>query len=199
MKTKLIVLAIVLMAFTTDDVLKQFDISAQQANDSIFGAMSSDYLQFNKTLVDKARSLPMNLRVSGTRLLINFIKDYTKSDEFASNYKKYRKEHLADKSHGFRLPKPSDLVNKAVDKFTNGNSSSTALPADPAELVRNRLKEFLEVSATVDFDAKLIGKTFSDPTYESKDQKWKMYFRAGKPVIDAAREEVKKWLQETGN
>ena len=199
MKTKLIILALILTAFTTDDVLTQFDISAQQANDCIFGAVSSDYLQFNKTLVDKARNLPLSVRVSCTRLLVKFVKEYTRSEEFASSYKKYRKEHLAGKSHGFRLPKPSDLVNKTVDKFLNGNSSQTALPADPAELVRNRLKEFLEESATVDFDAKLIGKTFSDPTYESKDQKWKMYFRAGKPVIDAAREEVKKWLQETGN
>ena len=192
-------MAFILMAFTSDDLLKQFDITAQQANESIFGAMSSDYLQFDKVLVDKARNLPVSVRVSCTRLLVKFIKEYTQTDAFAASYRKYRKEHMVGKSHGFHLPKPSELVNKAADKLLNGNSSSTALPSDPAELVRNRLKEFLEVSATVDFDAKLIGKTFSDPAYESKDQKWKMYFRAGKPVIETAQEEVRKWLQEIGD
>lgn len=199
MKTKLIILAFILMAFTTDDALKQLDITASQANESIFGAISSDYLQFDKVLVDKARSLPVSVRVSCTRLLVKFIKEYTQSDAFASGYKKYRKEHIVSKSHGFRLPKPSDLVNKTVDKFLKGNSSSNELPADPQDLIRNRLKEFLEVSSTVDFEAKLNGRTFSDPVYESKDQKWKMYYRAGKPVIEAAQDEIRKWLQETGN
>jgi len=187
------------MAFTSDDVLKQFDITAQQANERIFGAMSSDYLQFDKMLVDKARSLPVSVRVTCTRLLVKFIKEYTETDAFAGSYKKYRKEHMVGKAHGFHLPKPSELLNKAADKLLNGNSPGTALPADPKELVRSRLKEFLEVSSTVDFDAKLIGKTFADAAYESKDQKWKMYFRAGKPVIEAAQDEVRKWLQEVGN
>ncbi|MDO3642884.1 hypothetical protein [Mucilaginibacter sp. L3T2-6] len=199
MKTKLIILAFILMAFTTDSVLDQLNITTQQANESIFGAMSSGYLQFDKVLVDKARSMPVSVQVSSTRLLVKFIKEYTQSDAFASSYKKYRKEHMVGKSHGFRLPKPSDLVNKTVDKFLKGNASAAELPGDPQALVRNRLKEFLEVSSTVDFNAQLTGKTFTDPAYESKDQKWKMYYRAGKPVIEAARDEVKKWLQETGN
>jgi len=199
MKTKLIVLAFILMAFTTDDVLKQFDITTQQVTENIFGAISSDYLQFDKVLVGKARNMPVSVRVSCTRLLVKFIKEYTQSDAFAESYKKYRKEHMVSKSHGFHLPRPSDLINKAADRLLNGNSSSNTLPVDPAELVRNRLKEFLEESATVDFDAKLTGKTFSDPVYESKDQKWKMYYRAGKPVIEAAQDEVRKWLQEVGN
>jgi len=137
--------------------------------------------------------------VSCTRLLVNLLREYTQSETFINSYKKYRRERLAGKSHGFRLPRPSDLVSKVIDKVSNDGSASTALPADPAVLVRNRLKEFLEDSATVNFDAKLNGGVFTDPVYESKDQKWKMYYRAGKPVIEAAQDEIKKWLDRVGD
>ena len=199
MKTKIIITAILLMDFTSDDVLTQFNISAVAANNHMFRTISTDYVQFDKSLVDKARSMPVELRVSGTRLLVGLLKEYTESETFKNSYKKYRAEHLAGKAHGFRLPKPSDLLNNAASKMLKSGSSASALPADPSVLVRTRLKEFLEESATVDFDAKLNGHAFADPIYESKDQKWKMYYRAGKPVIEAAREEVKKWLDEVGN
>lgn len=199
MKTKLIIVAFLLMAFSADNVLTQLGISAETANNYLFRAISTNYLQFDKALVDKARSLPVDMRVSCTRLLVNLLKEYTQSETFVDSYKRYRRERLAGKSHGFRLPRPSDLLNKAIDKVSNGGSSASDLPADPAVLVRNRLKEFLKESATVDFDAKLNGDSFADPIYESKGQKWKMYYRAGKPVIEAAQNEIKKWLDRVGD
>lgn len=199
MKTKLIIVAFILMAFNVENVLTQFGVSSETANNYLFRAVSTDYVQFDKELVDRARALPVGVRVSCTRLLVNLLREYTQSETFINSYKKYRRERLAGKSHGFRLPRPSDLVNKVIDKVSNDGSASTALPADPAVLVRNRLKEFLEDSATVNFDAKLNGGVFTDPVYESKDQKWKMYYRAGKPVIEAAQDEIKKWLDRVGD
>jgi len=199
MKIKLIIVAFILMAFTAENVLTQFGISAETANNYLFKAVSTDYVQFDKELIDKARSLPVSARVSCARLLVNLLREYTQSEAFINSYKKYRRERLAGKSHGFRLPRPSDLVNKTIDKVSNDGSASTALPADPAVLVRKRLKEFLEDSATVNFDAKLNGGVFTDPVYECKDQKWKMYYRAGKPVIEAAQDEIRKWLDRVGD
>jgi len=198
MKTKLIIVAFILMAFNVENVLTQFGISSETANNYLFRAVSTDYVQFDKELVYRARSLPVGVRVSCARLLVNLLREYTQSETFINSYKKYRRERLAGKSHGFRLPSPSDLVNKVIDKVSNDGSASTALPADPVVLVRNRLKEFLEDSATVNFDAKLNGGVFTDPVYESKNQKWKMYYRAGKPVIEAAQDEIKKWLDRVG-
>ncbi len=37
---------------------------------------------------------------------------------------------------------------------------------------------------------------FANPDYEAKDGQWKMCFRAGRGVVEAAREEAQAWLKE---
>jgi hypothetical protein len=73
-------------------------------------------------------------------------------------------------------------------------------PATSKELVKNRLREFLTLTADIDFDAKLIGsgriKKFADPKLEAKNGDWKKCFRAGKETITAARAYAQKWLAE---
>jgi hypothetical protein len=72
-------------------------------------------------------------------------------------------------------------------------------PADPKALVARRLKEFLEVSADVDFDARLVpaGKLmrFADAGYEQKPPTWKLCYRAGREATAAAREAAQAWLK----
>jgi hypothetical protein len=63
-------------------------------------------------------------------------------------------------------------------------------------MVKQRLQEFLDISKTVDFDAELQGSMFKNPAYERKSAQWKMCYRAGKEVVEAAREEADKWLKE---
>ena len=83
-----------------------------------------------------------------------------------------------------------------VQQQLNKGDDEKKMPSDPNELIKKRLQEFLSVSATVNFDAKLIGTTFADPAYESKSQQWKACYRAGREVIAAAREEAQTWLKE---
>ena len=72
-------------------------------------------------------------------------------------------------------------------------------PADPKSLVARRLQEFLDISADVDFDAKLVpaGKLmrFADPRYEEKPPTWKLCFRSGREAVAAAREAAHAWLK----
>ena len=72
-------------------------------------------------------------------------------------------------------------------------------PADPKTLVARRLQEFLDISADVDFDAKLVpaGKLmrFADPRYEEKPPTWKLCFRCGREAVAAAREAAQAWLK----
>jgi hypothetical protein len=73
-------------------------------------------------------------------------------------------------------------------------------PADPKRLVAQRLRAFLDMSATVDFSAKLVEKQdkrmrFVDPSLESMPPEWKMLYRAGKPAVDAARTAAQDWLK----
>ncbi|HYR27876.1 MAG TPA: hypothetical protein VEU30_05390 [Thermoanaerobaculia bacterium] len=73
-------------------------------------------------------------------------------------------------------------------------------PADPKQLVKQRLEQFLETTEDVDFEAKLVKygskMRFADEDYESKDSEWKLAYRAGKPATDAARAFAEAWLGE---
>ena len=66
--------------------------------------------------------------------------------------------------------------------------------------IKERLQQFLTLSATVDFDAELkqVGnkKKFVNPTYEGKPYDWKQIYRAGKDVIEPTRVFAEKWLSE---
>lgn len=73
-------------------------------------------------------------------------------------------------------------------------------PASHLLFVKNRLQEFLDLTKDVDFSAGLVEKNkkkvFVNPDYERKDGRWKMAFRAGKEVVEPAREFVQKWIEE---
>jgi hypothetical protein len=75
-----------------------------------------------------------------------------------------------------------------------------AYPADPALLIKKRLQEFLQISATVDYSAKLTGsgkkQIFVNPVFEKKSLKWKAIYRAGKEVNDRVSLFVNDWLKE---
>lgn len=74
-------------------------------------------------------------------------------------------------------------------------------PADPKPVIVKRLKEFLALSADVDFTARLkTGEvsTFENPAYQSKPSQWKMCYRAGKDATAAARAAAQTWLKELG-
>lgn len=73
-------------------------------------------------------------------------------------------------------------------------------PSDPRALIATRLRQFLAESATVDFDAELVGsgsvKKFRKAEYEAKSNQWKAMFRAGKEPVAAARNFATAWLEE---
>lgn len=77
-------------------------------------------------------------------------------------------------------------------------------PLDPKRLIASRLREFLELAASVDFAAKtqMDGSDkkshFVNEAYEGKDARWKLLFRAGKLAVDAARDAAQEWLKALG-
>lgn len=96
-----------------------------------------------------------------------------------------------------------------ADRAREAESYETALakwkqdyPEDPKPVIARRLKEFLALSADVDYNAKLkkleSASTFENPAYQSKSSQWKMCYRAGKEATDAARTAAQTWLKELG-
>jgi hypothetical protein len=73
-------------------------------------------------------------------------------------------------------------------------------PENPAPIIRRRLQAFLDLSATVDFNAQLEKRNgamvFVNPAYERKDANWKLCYRAGRETVEGARAAVQAWLTE---
>lgn len=73
-------------------------------------------------------------------------------------------------------------------------------PSNHFIFIKMRLLEFMEETQDIDFDAELTTKNgvnvFANPAYERKGSRWKMAFRAGKEVVEPAREAVQKWIGE---
>jgi hypothetical protein len=73
-------------------------------------------------------------------------------------------------------------------------------PENPNGAIARRLHEFLDLSATVDFNAKLIPQgsvmLFQNSEYQNKPEQWKLCYRAGKEATAAARTAAQAWLKE---
>lgn len=73
-------------------------------------------------------------------------------------------------------------------------------PENHQTMVKARLEKFLSATADVDYGAAVHDeyglKKFNNAAYEKKPDEWKMAYRAGKPVVDAAREFATVWLKE---
>lgn len=73
-------------------------------------------------------------------------------------------------------------------------------PKDYRLFLKNRLQQFLDETAGIDFEAVTILKNgrhvFVNPEYEQKSKNWKMAWRSGREVVEAARIFVQRWMAE---
>ena len=201
MKRIIIITVVALISLTAavvTDIYSSLDISKDQAKKRLLESIGEGYIVSGEhDLVSKAKNLPVEMRVAGIKELIVLAKEYTSSDEFAKDYKKWRNNRLnPGQKSKLGLPRIRKVLDNAVDNAIDSKENDNRYPADPQELIKKRLEDFLEVSGTVNFDAEMRGNMFADASYEAKDDKWKMCFRAGREVIGAARDEAKKWLDE---
>ena len=71
---------------------------------------------------------------------------------------------------------------------------------DYKSIIAKQLKQFLDLSATVDFSAQTAMKgdklVFVNPAYEAKSPEWKLCFRIGKEAVTGARKFAQQWLNE---
>jgi hypothetical protein len=75
-------------------------------------------------------------------------------------------------------------------------------PDEPSPAIARRLRDFLAVSADVDFAAAVKPTEdgsrvrFENPAYEAKSAPWKLCFRAGREATAAARAAIAAWLRD---
>lgn len=91
--------------------------------------------------------------------------------------------------------------NQAKQQYQQSLADFNAkYPKTPRDLVRTRIREFLEATANVDYAAKLVDsngrKKFANTAYEAKPGDWKLAFRAGRETTEKARAFAAAWLAE---
>jgi hypothetical protein len=119
-------------------------------------------------------------------------------------------------SNKAELKKAEDPNNKSIANYTKAYEGMVKsnqehydqqikaweekYPANHLLYVKTRLQQFLDETATIDFDAELVTKGnkqyFVNRAYESKGNRWKMAFRAGKDVVTTARKFAQQWMSE---
>jgi flagellar biosynthesis GTPase FlhF len=97
---------------------------------------------------------------------------------------------------GIRMEREGRMARHAEDmKKWEAN-----YPPDPKPLIAKRLQAFVDLSGSVDYDAKLEPRDgmmrFVDPALERKPANWKLCYRAGRGTVDAARAAATAWLAE---
>jgi len=124
--------------------------------------------------------------------------------QLSLNQLKQEREALKNPRH----PMHQDYVsNLTEEEDANVAQSHNALqgfteqyPPTVKALIMKRLREFLVLTANINFSAKLVQegnkKVFADPALEARDGNWKKCFRAGPETISAARHFAQQWLQE---
>lgn len=125
------------------------------------------------------------------------------SEVFRINIKNYQTDTKYVAEQQMRLDenekKIAALQEAAKKPFPGKDAWIKLYPQDPVVMIKSRLQEYLQISSTVDFNAKLTGtgkkQTFVNPVYEKKSLKWKAIYRAGKEVNDAVTIFVKEWLK----
>lgn len=185
------------LAVLAEDVFESYDIDVTEVQNSLMSACQGRFYGFS--ISETLRALDGAQRAAVVHALGAYARSYVKSPEFKKDYAQAYKN---SKPKGFGMPSldPGALARKAADKMQGKGSggSSDALDKNPDVTIRRRLEAFLEMSQTVDFDARLNGRQFADPEYEAMSGEWKMCFRAGREATLAAREEAEAWLEELG-
>ena len=117
------------------------------------------------------------------------------------------KELYGKDLEAFKVKYAEYTVDKQLASQMNRNKENEALKQkridelkDYKSIIANQLKQFLDLSATVDFNAKTTKKgdivVFIDPAYEAKPASWKLCYRCGKEAVTGARKFATQWLNE---
>lgn len=100
----------------------------------------------------------------------------------------------------YRNNYPQLLKDAAVGNQQLLEAWEQKYPANYLLFVKTRLQQFMEETKDIDFEAELIEKNgvkyFVNKAYEGRGNRWKMAYRAGKPVVETARRFAEQWMSE---
>ena len=177
-----------------NDIFQQLGLGTEEAESYITANIIGESTSFPRSAI--MASLALNKREEAVKQIGNYLKAYTQTPAFAKEYATARQDQKPE-------PITDPLYNTAefMAEYKKDIKRWEALyPATVNDLLKRKLKEFLQLTSDIDYGAKLEQrgnkKVFSDPTLEMKDAFWKACFRSGKPTVMAARAFAQQWLLE---
>jgi hypothetical protein len=187
-------------AYTESPAFKaDYDKRRAEARPSGPDAKGTPDQQYNKQIAEQRKALEeMKKNVSGMsadmqKQMEPVIKQMEASIEQTS--KDPQMAAMMKESYAQQASADQESYKKDLAKYEQ------QWPADPKVLVASRLREFLNETGDVAFDAKLVASgggrmRFADEQLESKSDRWKLCYRAGKEPLNAARTFASDWLRQ---
>ena len=178
---------------TYSNIFTQLGLETEEAESYILGNILGGSTSFPRTKV--MASLALNKRADAVKEIGNYIKAYVKAPAFAKEYATTRADQKPEAPTGlYRNQENMAAYKEDLKRW------ETEYPANFNELLKQKLKEFVQLTSDIDYNAKLTQRrdkmVFADPALEAKDPFWKACFRSGKTTVDAARTYAQQWLSE---
>lgn len=178
--------------------LPQVGISQADAERDFVFSVSVGQFGFDDAVKKRMKAASPEARVAMVEQGLAWMKAFAATPQFEKAYQAFRNDYK---------PEEPGTEGSAEDLEYARNYYNEQLaewkanyPATSKEMLRRRLREFLEVSRDVDYDAQLVRKgrkmVFVNEDYESQSEEWKRCFRAGKAPVEKARAIAKSWLAE---
>ena len=188
-----------LSAVGAGDVLQQLGYSKNDAmRDAVFSIAVGQF-GMDDGAEKRLRAATPEMRAAMVEQGLIWLKAYTATPQFEKDYQAFRNDYKPEEpgteGSAEDIASAREYYNEQLGEWKQN------FPATGREMVKRRLREFLQESANVDFDAKLVrrdGKMrFVSNQYEDeKSGEWKMCYRAGRLPVEKARAFAKTWLAE---
>lgn len=193
-----LLVSVCVSAWGAGDVLRELRYSKDDAErDVVFsfavGQVSPDRFR------GPFKSASPAARAALTEAVLVWTKAFTETAAFEQAYQAFRNDYKPEEPGTEGAPEDVQYARE----YYNEQLAQWKQDFAPTgrEMVRRRLRQFLEESADVDWEAKLVrcgGKMcFANEQYEDeKSGEWKVCYRAGREPVEKARAFAKAWLAE---
>jgi hypothetical protein len=185
--------------FGAGDVLQQLGYRKDDAaRDAVF-AVSVGQFGIDDGAKKKLRAASPEMRAALVEQGLVWLKAYTQTPQFEQAYQEHRNDYKPEapgtEGSAEDIASAREYYNEQLAEWKQ-NYSATG-----REMVKRRLREFLQESANVDFNAKLVRRDnkmrFANEQYEDEtSDEWKFCYRAGRLPVEKARAFAKTWLAE---
>lgn len=181
------------------DVLQQLGYSKNDATRDAVFSIAVGQFGMDDGPEKRLRAATPEMRAAMVEQGLIWLKAYTATPQFEQAYQAFRNDYKPEEpgteGSAEDIASAREYYNEQLGEWKQN------YPATGREMVRRRLREFLQESADVDFNAKLVRKgnkmRFANEQYEDeKSGDWKLCYRAGKAPVEKARAFAKVWLAE---